>query len=83
VVGVPHPVLGSAVAAVVVAGAPLALPAVRRFLADAVPAHALPTRLLVVAELPHNAAGKVLKPRLREWLTAPDVPPVPVPPAPR
>jgi acyl-coenzyme A synthetase/AMP-(fatty) acid ligase len=83
VVGIPHPVLGSAVAAVVVAAAPLTLPAVRRFLADAVPAHALPTRLLLVEALPHNAAGKVVKARLREWLTAPDVPPATVPPQPR
>lgn len=83
VVGIPHPVLGSAVAAVVVADVPLTLPAVRQFLADAVSAHALPTRLLQVEALPHNAAGKVLKARLREWLTAPDAPPVTVPSQPR
>ena len=78
VVGIPHPVLGTAVAAVVVADAPLTLPDVRRFLADTVSAHALPTRLLLVEALPHNAAGKVLKAQLREWLTR-DVPPVTVP----
>ena len=66
VVGVPHPVLGSAVAAVVVPRpdtppAELTVPALRGFLADRLADYQLPARVLLVDELPRNAGGKVLK----------------------
>jgi len=66
VVAVPHPVLGSAVGAVLVprAGQPpheLTLPTVRAFLADRLADYQLPARVLVVETLPRNEAGKVLK----------------------
>ncbi|MDI5942531.1 AMP-binding protein, partial [Micromonospora sp. DH15] len=69
VVGVPHPVLGSAVAAAVVArphadAAGLTLPALRAFLADRLADYQLPARLLLLAELPRNEGGKVLKRQL-------------------
>ncbi|MFY1623247.1 AMP-binding protein [Micromonospora sp. WMMD735] len=69
VVGVPHPVLGSAVAAAVVArpqaGADgLTLPALRGFLADRLADHQLPARLLLLSRLPRNEGGKVLKRQL-------------------
>ncbi|MFB6394893.1 class I adenylate-forming enzyme family protein [Polymorphospora lycopeni] len=71
VVPVPHPVLGSAVAAVVVARpdtppADLELPALRGFLAGRLTDHQLPTRVLVVEDLPRNEGGKVVK---RELIT--------------
>ncbi|MFI6822837.1 AMP-binding protein [Micromonospora sp. NPDC050187] len=66
VVGVPHPVLGSAVAAVLVPrpGADpdeLSLAALRGFLADRLADYQLPSRVLLVDELPRNEGGKVLK----------------------
>ncbi|WJK37376.1 AMP-binding protein [Solwaraspora sp. WMMA2065] len=65
-VAVPHPVLGSAVGAVLVPRAghaphELALPAVRAFLSDRLADYQLPARVLVVEALPRNEAGKVLK----------------------
>ncbi|QOC95318.1 long-chain fatty acid--CoA ligase [Micromonospora craniellae] len=69
VVGVPHPVLGAAVAAAVVprpqAGPDgLSLPVLRGFLADRLADHQLPARLLLLDELPRNEGGKVLKRQL-------------------
>ncbi|MEV4847233.1 class I adenylate-forming enzyme family protein [Micromonospora matsumotoense] len=69
VVGVPHPVLGSVVAAAVVArpqaGADgLTLPVLRGFLADRLADHQLPARLLLLDRLPRNEGGKVLKRQL-------------------
>jgi len=69
VIGVPHPVLGNAVAAVVVArpDAPapaVTLPALRAFLTERLADYQLPTRLLLVDHLPRNEAGKVLKRQL-------------------
>ncbi|MDG4798021.1 AMP-binding protein [Micromonospora sp. WMMD1082] len=69
VVGVPHPVLGSAVAAAVVPRADpdgLSLPALRGFLADRLADYQLPARLLLLDELPRNEGGKVLKRRLTD-----------------
>lgn len=69
VVGLPHPVLGASVAAVVVplpgASAPT-LPQLRAFLLDRLSGHELPTRGLVVDRLPRNDGGKVLKRELRD-----------------
>ncbi|WP_233513628.1 class I adenylate-forming enzyme family protein, partial [Micromonospora craterilacus] len=71
VVGVPHPVLGSAVAAAVVprpsAGADgLSLPVLRGFLADRLADYQLPARLLLLDQLPRNEGGKVLKRQLTD-----------------
>ncbi|RKR86142.1 acyl-CoA synthetase (AMP-forming)/AMP-acid ligase II [Micromonospora pisi] len=79
VVGVPHPVLGSTVAAVVVPhpGTPeaeFALPALRGFLAGRLADYQLPTRVLVVEQLPRNEAGKVLKRQLVSQLAHTQLP---------
>jgi long-chain acyl-CoA synthetase len=74
VVGVPHPVLGMAVAAAVVprAGlgpdsrAELATDRLRGFLVDRLARHELPAQVILVDRLPRNPAGKVLKRELRE-----------------
>ncbi|MFI9837861.1 class I adenylate-forming enzyme family protein [Nonomuraea sp. NPDC051941] len=65
VFGVPHPVMGTAVAAAVVATGPLALSDVRAFLSARLAGHELPTVLLILDALPRNAAGKVIKRELR------------------
>ncbi|MFE2018780.1 class I adenylate-forming enzyme family protein [Streptomyces sp. NPDC059499] len=64
-VGVPHPVLGSVVAAVVVSDAGLTASALRTFLLDHLAVHELPATLLFRDALPRNEAGKVLKRDLR------------------
>ncbi|MEU6075792.1 AMP-binding protein [Micromonospora sp. NPDC047074] len=71
VVGVPHPVLGSAVAAAVVPRPPaggdgLSLPVLRGFLADRLADYQLPARLLLLERLPRNEGGKVLKRQLAD-----------------
>jgi long-chain acyl-CoA synthetase len=71
VVAVPHPVLGSSVAAVLVPrpSAPpdeLALPALRGFLAGRLADYQLPARVLLVDRLPRNEGGKVLKRELAD-----------------
>ncbi|MER5950483.1 class I adenylate-forming enzyme family protein [Streptomyces sp. NPDC001904] len=68
-VGVPHPVLGSVVAAVVVAEGELTAAALRAFLLDRLAAHELPDTVVFRSELPRNEAGKVLKRDLRRILT--------------
>ncbi|MEH1016183.1 AMP-binding protein [Micromonospora sp. CPCC 206060] len=69
VVGVPHPVLGSAVAAAVVprpeaAPEELSLAALRGFLAGRLTDYQLPARVLLLEQLPRNEGGKVLKRQL-------------------
>lgn len=63
VVGVAHPTLGQEVKAYVVPkdGAPLDQEEIRDFCAASLAAFKVPTYVEVVAALPHNAAGKVLK----------------------
>ncbi len=61
VIGLPHPVLGAQLAAVVVARSEFGLPAMRSFLAPRLADYQLPARLAVVDRLPRNDAGKVLK----------------------
>ncbi|WP_103507886.1 class I adenylate-forming enzyme family protein [Streptomyces sp. SM13] len=63
--GVPHPVLGAVVAAVVVPRGELAVPELRTFLLDRLAAHELPARLLFRPFLPRNEGGKILKRELR------------------
>ncbi|GAB3159258.1 acyl-CoA synthetase [Micromonospora sonneratiae] len=69
VVGVPHPVLGSSVAAVLVPrpdtpSEELSLPALRGFLAGRLADYQLPARVLLIDQLPRNEGGKVLKRQL-------------------
>ncbi|MEW1889189.1 MULTISPECIES: class I adenylate-forming enzyme family protein [unclassified Streptomyces] len=66
--GVPHPVLGSVVAAVVVADDGLTTTALRAFLLDLLAVHELPATVLFHDTLPRNEAGKVLKRELRRIL---------------
>ncbi|WP_327368068.1 class I adenylate-forming enzyme family protein [Streptomyces sp. NBC_01217] len=63
--GIPHPVLGSVVAAVVVPRGELTVPALRTFLLDRLAAHELPHQLLFRPCLPRNEGGKILKRELR------------------
>ncbi|WP_405455320.1 acyl--CoA ligase [Streptomyces sp. NBC_00101] len=67
--GIPHPVLGSVVAAVVVPrhGEP-DVPGLRSFLLDRLAAHELPARFLFRDTLPRNEGGKVLKRELHRLL---------------
>ncbi|MDR8412887.1 AMP-binding protein [Nonomuraea sp. 3-1Str] len=65
VFGVPHPVMGMAVAAAVVSHEPVTLAGLRAFLSERLAQHELPTRLLCVDSLPRNTAGKVIKRELR------------------
>ncbi|MET8345159.1 class I adenylate-forming enzyme family protein [Streptomyces microflavus] len=64
-IGVPHPVLGSVVAAVLVVRDELTAPALRTFLLDRLAPHELPARLLFRPSLPRNEGGKILKRELR------------------
>jgi len=69
VLAVPHPVLGSSVAAVLVPRPEttpdeLSLPALRGFLAGRLADYQLPARVLLVDQLPRNEGGKVLKRQL-------------------
>jgi acyl-CoA synthetase (AMP-forming)/AMP-acid ligase II len=72
VVGIPHPVLGEDVAAVVVlsADASTTTEELRAFCAAALADYKVPRRIEFVDELPRNATGKVLKPQLQDRLTA-------------
>jgi malonyl-CoA/methylmalonyl-CoA synthetase len=70
VVGVPDPEWGERVAAAVVLNegmndrSALDLPSLRAWARESLAVHKLPSRLLVLDELPRNAIGKVMKPAL-------------------
>ncbi|MEV0563518.1 AMP-binding protein [Dactylosporangium sp. NPDC050588] len=66
--GVPHPVLGAAVAAAVVTDGPLTAPQLRTFLLERLAGHEIPGRVLFLDRLPRNDNGKILKRSLRELL---------------
>jgi len=68
VFGVPHPDFGEGVTAAVVpkSGASLSEEAIIEALGARLAHYKLPQRVLVVAELPRNAMGKVQKSALRE-----------------
>ncbi|MDX5351354.1 MAG: AMP-binding protein [Paracoccaceae bacterium] len=68
VIGLPHPDFGEAVVACLVpaAGAVLDEAAVRAALRDRLAAFKIPKRVLVMAEFPRNAMGKVQKAELRK-----------------
>ena len=72
VFAVPHPTLGEDVAAAVVAyaDAQVTVDGLRCFLADRLAAHAIPSRILMLAEIPVGATGKVQRHRLAELLRA-------------
>jgi acyl-CoA synthetase (AMP-forming)/AMP-acid ligase II len=69
VVGVPHPVLGKRLAVAVVAREPLAAERLRAFLAERLPAHEVPARVVQVDALPRNTGGKVDKRAVLQMLT--------------
>ena len=69
-VGVAHRVLGHAVAAAVVARAPVTPRELREFLSGRLAPYQVPSRVAIVDALPHNASGKVVKREVRELLAA-------------
>jgi fatty acid CoA ligase FadD36 len=66
VVGAPDADLGQAVVAFVVPEGPVTGDQLTAFVAERLSAHKRPRRVVLVAELPRNAMGKVLKKRLLE-----------------
>lgn len=70
VLGIPHPVMGSAVAAALVLREPVPLGTIRDFLNRRLSQHQVPTQMLVVDALPHNETGKVVKREVRELFAA-------------
>jgi long-chain acyl-CoA synthetase len=74
VVGMPHKVLGEDVAAFVVlnAGASTSPEELRAHTAARLADYKVPRYIEIVAELPRNATGKVLKPELRARLGSSD-----------
>lgn len=68
VIGLPHPDYGEAVTAVVIAerGAALHEPSIRSALELRLAKYKVPKRVLIAADLPRNAMGKVQKTALRE-----------------
>ncbi|MCW2607962.1 MAG: O-succinylbenzoic acid--CoA ligase, partial [Frankiales bacterium] len=65
VVGVPDPVAGEAVAAYVVASAPVSAAEVRAWVRDGLAEHAAPRKVVFLDVLPRNALGKTDKQALR------------------
>ncbi|GGP84713.1 fatty-acyl-CoA synthase [Streptosporangium pseudovulgare] len=66
VVGLPHPVLGTAIAAAVVPrSGGVTGSGLRAFLTERLAGHEIPERVLVVDTLPRNQSGKVIKRELR------------------
>jgi long-chain acyl-CoA synthetase len=67
VVGTPHDLLGEAIQAFVVpAHAQLTSQAVAAHCQKRLPIFKLPEKVVLLDKLPHNSAGKVLKPKLKE-----------------
>ncbi|MFI6813923.1 class I adenylate-forming enzyme family protein [Nonomuraea sp. NPDC050328] len=64
VLGVPHPVLGRALTAVIVTRAPLSAEELRLFLRDRLAPHEVPAQVHTVDALPRNRGGKVDKRQL-------------------
>jgi acyl-CoA synthetase (AMP-forming)/AMP-acid ligase II len=68
VIGVPHPRWGETPRAVVVPADPASPPTLDDLLAwcrDRLASYKKPTSLVVVDQMPYNAAGKIMKPVLR------------------
>ncbi len=76
VVGIPHAVLGEDVAAVVVLapGASATPEELREHCAERLADYKVPRRIELADELPRNATGKVVKPKLREQLVGEGAP---------
>ncbi|WP_107419964.1 acyl-CoA synthetase, partial [Streptomyces carpinensis] len=70
VVGVPDPKWGETVLAVLTCrqGAELTLEQVRDFAGRHLARYKLPTKVLIIDELPRNASGKLAKAQLRDWI---------------
>jgi long-chain acyl-CoA synthetase len=70
VLGVPHELLGEAIQAVVVAApsSDLTADAVEEHCRKRLPMFKVPASIALLASLPHNSAGKVLKAKLKEML---------------
>jgi long-chain acyl-CoA synthetase len=75
VFGIPHQMLGTAVAAAVVTRSPVTANELREFLSSRLARHELPVRLLFLESLPKNHIGKVLKHELRALLAPEDTSP--------
>ena len=73
VFGVPHEVLGQAVAAAVAACHPIEARELQASVRDRLGEHKVPRRVVFVDRLPRNASGKVMKRELRERFAAPVV----------
>lgn len=73
VVGVPDEEWGERVAVAVVAAgqAAISVDELRAWAKERLAAYKVPTRLMVVEELPRNPLGKVIKPELRRWFLEP------------
>ena len=71
VVGEPHPVLGEALAAVVVLRDDVSGADLRRFLSERLSGSRLPGRIVFVDQLPRGPAGKLRKGAVRDLLAAP------------
>ncbi|WP_214107181.1 AMP-binding protein [Acrocarpospora catenulata] len=71
VLGVPHPVMGSMVAAAIVPrrDRPPSIDELRVFLSERVARNEVPTRYAFVDQLPRNELGKVVKGELRDLFT--------------
>jgi acyl-CoA synthetase (AMP-forming)/AMP-acid ligase II len=70
VVGVPHPVLGEDVAAVVVVRAPVPVRELQDVVRARLAEHKVPHRVLLVDRLPRNPSGKVVKADVKALLAA-------------
>ena len=64
--GLPDPVAGEAVAAAIVLGAAVDIPAIRAWCRERCRAEAVPSRLFVLDAIPRNDRGKVVRDRVRE-----------------
>jgi acyl-CoA synthetase (AMP-forming)/AMP-acid ligase II/acyl carrier protein len=69
VVGLPHRVLGQAIAAAVLTRSPVTPAELRSFAARRLPPHQVPARIAIVEDLPRNAALKVMKDQVAAMLT--------------
>ena len=66
VIGIPHPVWGEAIAAVVVCHSPVSSDDIISFCKGRIAKYKTPRSVLFVSELPRNASGKILKTELRK-----------------
>jgi acyl-CoA synthetase (AMP-forming)/AMP-acid ligase II/acyl carrier protein len=69
VVGLPHRVLGQAIAAAVMIRSPVTPAELRSFAARRLPLHQVPARIAIVGDLPRNVALKVMKDQVAAMLT--------------